>query len=227
MIFSSFFHWLKEWSRGGKIFRLPLALFAFNLIALSCLVTIKLSFKDFTSPAFDRKILFALYQLRRDFLSDIFLWLTLLFNVYGVLVMSLFLSFIFFIRRKSFYFLPFWLNISASAGAVWLIKNILGRARPLSEIQYYAVDSYSFPSGHAALALSLCGFALYFFWRESRSKGIKIFSSAVCLFLILAVGFSRLYLGVHYLSDVLAGYLVAALWLAFAVSLTESHNRPA
>jgi len=95
------------------------------------------------------------------------------------------------------------------------LKAAFGRPRPEITVPLEHVTSAAYPSGHAtvscALALALC----IVFWRARSRSAVAATAAAY----VLAVGFSRVYLGVHYPSDVLAGWLVAAAWAA-AVDLT-------
>ncbi len=79
----------------------------------------------------------------------------------------------------------------------------------------------SFPSGHAIMAISAYGLLIYFLAVAPFHSGWRVFLAAVLLALILLVGFSRLYLGVHFLSDVLAGFAVGGCWLSFCITATH------
>jgi len=101
-------------------------------------------------------------------------------------------------------------------------KVAFHRQRP-SGIAVFTETSFSFPSGHATIATALYGFLVYFLWRQTDSWRTKLnifFTGSV---FILAIGFSRLYLGVHFLSDVLGGYLLGLLWLNIGICMVEWH----
>ncbi len=131
------------------------------------------------------------------------------------------------VSAVSFYFhrhisriLPLFLSVGGSAATVFILKNIFARSRPPIEA-FYIEESFSFPSGHAALAMALYGFFIYSIWRHDKhhlKNSLIIFLSL----LILLVGLSRLYLGVHYLSDVLVGYAIGLLWIWLARSISRS-----
>jgi undecaprenyl-diphosphatase len=108
-----------------------------------------------------------------------------------------------------------------------LLKQVFGRARPAAFFDYPLPVSLSFPSGHAFFSASfLGGFAVLISGRI-RSTALRLLLWVVTIGLILLIGFSRVYLGVHYPSDVLAGYAVAVVWVA-AVALGDrlaSHSR--
>ncbi len=93
------------------------------------------------------------------------------------------------------------------------LKSLYGRARPELFDSGYEAPFFSFPSGHAITAVSFYGVLTLFTARRLKGWHRWIVAAAGAV-LVLLIGFSRLYLGVHYPSDVLAGYLVAALWVA-------------
>ena len=97
----------------------------------------------------------------------------------------------------------------------------MGKGGGFLEVGVYTELSWSFPSGHAILAVSLYGFLFYFFWKNLKKQPHKVAALFFCLLIIIAVGFSRLYLGAHYLSDVLAGYLVGMVWLGISIAMVE------
>jgi undecaprenyl-diphosphatase len=95
-----------------------------------------------------------------------------------------------------------------------LLKQTFGRARPAPYFDYPLPASNSFPSGHAFFAASLIGGLTVLLSARVRSFPLRVVLWVVALSLILLIGFSRVYLGVHYPSDVFAGYAVAVVWVA-------------
>jgi undecaprenyl-diphosphatase len=101
------------------------------------------------------------------------------------------------------------------AGAVVLengLKYALHRARP-EPFFGVAPETYSFPSGHALFSACFYGALAWIFAAGTRNRTARAAIWAPSLVLIAAIGLSRLYLGVHYPTDVIAGYLVAAFWI--------------
>jgi membrane-associated phospholipid phosphatase len=115
--------------------------------------------------------------------------------------------------------------LALGMSAVWLsttaLKEIIARTRPEDSLGVTDVITYSFPSGHAAGALVFYGFLAYLLVRDFRSKLDHRLTLCVAGILILAVGLSRIYLGVHYLSDVVGGYALGAAVLYLAVRITR------
>lgn len=99
-----------------------------------------------------------------------------------------------------------------------LLKFLFQRKRPLSPL-LKAVRGLSFPSGHSIMAVAFYGLLIYILWNTIDINWLK-YSIAVLLgFLILLIGYSRVYLRVHYASDVLAGFIIGFLWLWISISV--------
>ena len=101
------------------------------------------------------------------------------------------------------------------------IKPFFHRPRPDYAIEALAGQTFSFPSGHAMAAI--IGFGIVAFFRRGvePKPARRHFIVAITCVIVLAVGFSRLYLGVHYFTDVLGGFLVGAVWLLLCI---EGHS---
>lgn len=121
----------------------------------------------------------------------------------------------------------FWLWVIAIAGGAVLdeiLKLSFRRARPAVASEFIHGNSWSFPSGHAMN--SLVAYAmLAFLLREHLASGrLRVAVALAAAFLIGAIGLSRLYLGVHYLSDVIAGYLAGSAWVVACIA-SERYTR--
>lgn len=128
-----------------------------------------------------------------------------------------FLSVISFFRHKHFArILPLIISVGGSAMTVFILKYIFERERPLDSI--YIEFFPSFPSGHAAMAIALYGFIFYTIWTHDKHRLKNPFIVFLAILIVL-IGLSRLYLGVHYFSDVLVGYIVGFLWLFLGAKL--------
>lgn len=116
----------------------------------------------------------------------------------------------------------------ATIGAVslnYLLKEVFARARPaLWDYIVHAVH-YSFPSGHAMVSTAVYGYIGYVLAKEFPQWREPILASTVAL--ILAIGFSRLYLGVHWPTDVLVGYAAGLLWLMICICVSTGSQQQA
>lgn len=106
--------------------------------------------------------------------------------------------------------------------AAHTLKLLIDRPRPPFELASYLEAGSSFPSAHAAVAVGLYGFLAWLAWRDCTARRWWHWAAVVvALILMFLIGFSRVYLGVHYPSDVLAGYAIGALFLAFGIFITR------
>lgn len=106
-----------------------------------------------------------------------------------------------------------------SAAFTFLSKSLFQRERPANILLFE--HTHSFPSGHATITVALYGFVTYLLIRFNQSFAQKIRIFIIAIFFMILVGLSRIVLNEHYLSDVLGGYLVGALWLTVGISVTE------
>lgn len=95
-----------------------------------------------------------------------------------------------------------------------LLKAVVQRPRP-EGFRLVAESGYSFPSGHSMVAMAFFGLLIWMIWRYHKRDAMRIVWCVFFGLVIAAVGMSRIYLGVHYASDVIAGFCVSLAWLAF------------
>lgn len=97
------------------------------------------------------------------------------------------------------------------------IKHLISRPRPLEDLRLVPAHSYSFPSGHSMSAIAFYGFIIYLTYKYVPNTFLKILLIFFQVLLILGIGLSRIYLGVHYPSDVLAGFIAGLVWLIICI----------
>lgn len=100
----------------------------------------------------------------------------------------------------------------------FLLKQLFERTRP-DIFRVIAETGYSFPSGHAMGALCFYGLLAFIISLKLQKRWHKVLLFSTTILYILFIGISRIYLGVHYPSDILAGYLAGSTWLFFCISL--------
>jgi len=98
-----------------------------------------------------------------------------------------------------------------------ILKLSFHRARP--EVAFVELDTYSYPSGHAMISTAAYGALAYLAWSHLGTTRRRLSLGAVLVVLLGLIGFSRIYLGVHYLSDVLAGIAGGVFWLSVSIAL--------
>lgn len=99
-------------------------------------------------------------------------------------------------------------------------KSLFQRERP-DILRLIDVTGYSFPSGHSMISMSFYGLILYFLYQKISNRKKKIAVSLFIGTLIFLIGLSRVYLGVHYASDVLAGFLAGYVWLILFITVLK------
>ena len=112
------------------------------------------------------------------------------------------------------YWAAFRVAFASGAGGLVVrgLKELFHRARPTEGV--IAATGYSFPSGHAFASTVFYGMLVYLVWRLTERTWARALAAVVGPLVILAVGLSRVYLNVHFLTDVVAGWLAGAAWLA-------------
>lgn len=169
--------------------------------------------------AADIRIANLLIAFRTDDLTFFFSWLTLLGKSQVIIVFIAISIVILLLWRKKYHIFSLFIAVAGSEALTSAGKLVFHRPRP--ELAVYAEHSYSFPSGHATIAVAFYGFIGYLLIRHVKSWNTKVNIFFATILLIGAIGLSRIYLGVHYISDVWSGYLVGALWLIIALSFSE------
>jgi undecaprenyl-diphosphatase len=110
----------------------------------------------------------------------------------------------------------------------YILKEVFQRPRPLLA-HLTTAEGYSFPSGHSTGAFTLCGILLYLLWKTKYKTPVKIALSLVLLLFAALVALSRVYLHVHYASDVIGGFCITVVWLGLffiGTELVNTGNKP-
>jgi undecaprenyl-diphosphatase len=115
------------------------------------------------------------------------------------------------LKKEWWYIFPLVMSIGGTETIMSFLKEFFHRPRPMPQIVPAA--GYSFPSGHAFYAMLVYGFMIYLAWKFIRNSGLRRLIFILCPLLILLIGLSRIYLGVHWLTDVLGGYCAGYSWL--------------
>lgn len=169
--------------------------------------------------AVDHSLAQIIATLRTPEVVRFFIWITELGVWQIVIPFSLLAAIILTLSHRQKLIAGLFTSMIGSLVFIALGKLAFHRPRPVEAV--LVEHSYSFPSGHATFAVAFYGFLGYLLIRNSDSWRTRVNWFFISLFVILLIGFSRIILGVHYLSDVWAGYLVGALWLIIGISLNE------
>jgi len=175
--------------------------------------------------AFDRTITNGVQEFEAPGLTRIMVFITNLGSGWPVIVITLVcMLFLYFVLKHRHELLLFLFAILGSSLFNVVLKSIFHRRRPDLH-RLIQETGFSFPSGHSMGAFALYGILTYLLWRHIPSwQGRATLILVSCAF-ILAIGISRIYLGVHYPSDVLGGYLASGFWLSVSIGIYRRYER--
>jgi undecaprenyl-diphosphatase len=167
---------------------------------------------------FDESVLHWFAQRRTPFLDETALEITTLGNGL-VLVMIVLIASVFLWQTQHKWSASLLLFATISGKLLnTILKLFYDRTRPSIVEALANVSSPSFPSGHAMSAMVVYGSVAYLVGRLEPGRNLRITTWLVATLVILAIGLSRMYLGVHYPSDVVAGFIAGLAWLGFLVA---------
>ncbi|MEV4909264.1 VTT domain-containing protein [Streptomyces albidoflavus] len=172
---------------------------------------------------FDHLVFVTLQKLRNDFVDNVMIAVTELGSaivaITVIAAVALVLAW-----ERCWRTLAYWLTaVGFSQALVWILKMMLERARPI--VMYNGADRFSFPSGHVASSIVVYGF-LAFLLARAKSPKIRFTVTLLVVGLVGLIAFSRLYLGAHWLSDVLASLSLGTAWVALLSIVYMCHVRP-
>ena len=152
-------------------------------------------------------------------LNNFFTWITYLGKEEVIIAFLITATIILLLYRKFGELIALYVSFAGSVVFIFLGKMAFHRPRP--EMALYYEPTFSFPSGHATIAISFYGFIGYLLMRRVKDFKIKVDIFFITTILVLLIGISRIYLDEHYLSDVYAGYLLGSLWVIVAIALLK------
>ena len=168
------------------------------------------------TSSFERMIYDAIISCRNDFFDFYFTTVTKFANT-SIIVLVVIL-FVIIVRNRHALFL-----VVSSIDCFLLtiiFKHLIGRSRP-TELKLIEQGGYSFPSGHTMFAVCVYGYLFYLAITKIKNKVLKYGVSILLFLVILSIGVSRIYVGVHYASDVLAGYFLALFYLFLFIEISK------
>lgn len=175
-----------------------------SIVSLTFFINIARGIKrGFFISLFDGLINNSIHNIWNVFLMKIMLFITSFGNTFALIFLSLVLFFMLFYLKRIRIALMFAVNLLVGALFEFFIKNAVHRARPADAL--ISVWGFSFPSGHAIMAVIFFLMLVYSFKDDIRGKFAKYAFIFSCAIIALLVGFSRIYLRVHWFSDVLSG----------------------
>ncbi len=173
----------------------------------------------------DYRLLNLLQLFRTPAFSQVMLYATYLGGWQVVLAGALAAGAFLGALRRWRYLAAFAIALSGGELFVFGVKLLFRRPRPPLVNALVPETGYSFPSNHVFVAVVFYGMLAYFFWRATRRRAVRIPAIAGAAILAVIIGFSRLYLGAHWPSDVLASLAAGAAWLAAVITALEIRRR--
>lgn len=159
-------------------------------------------------------------EARRPFLNTIFVLITRLGDVWFVTLFTAIIFIIAMVRKN--YKIGIWYaaTVALGAGALnQLVKFLFERPRPDEAFHLVVQHGFSFPSGHAMGSVITYGALLFMIIRLYSTWKVPVISAIIIIPLILLIGFSRIYVGVHYFSDVIGGFSLGLATLSFSLGI--------
>jgi membrane-associated phospholipid phosphatase len=173
----------------------------------------------------DQTVATAIHGLMTPALTTFFLVVTALGSMEAIALVSLGGAVVFGVWRRWLLFGTWVIAAGGSVLLILLLKALFARPRPYFEQPLLLETYYSFPSGHAMEAVVLYGMLAYFAvlaLRTWRARAAVVLGTSL---LVLLIGFSRMYLGVHYFSDVVAGFAAGGVWLSTCITAMDFVRR--
>jgi len=199
----------------------------FSAALFSFIVIAKMIFKE-RKETFDQHAFNFLASWVNDINTDVMQVFTFLGTHTFLIPANLALvAFFLFIKKRRWYSINVPVVALSSLLLMFLLKLIFHRDRPLTPL-LEAANGYSFPSGHALMSITFYGLIIFLVWRNKKVEWVKWIWTILLVLLIIFIGVSRVYLRVHYASDVLAGFCVGLMWLLISLWVLrkiESYSR--
>lgn len=204
-----------------------------NQLSLAFLVTL-LSLLAFSFMAvqinaekighFDQLIIAFVQGIESPVLTSVMKFFTFIGSFKGVILLSVLILCIFpKILHRRIELILFVMVIIGSVVLNHLLKWFFHRARPDLH-RLIEIGGFSFPSGHAMNAFTVYGILTFLLWRHIPSKWLRVLLISFSIFMISSIGLSRIYLGVHFPSDILGGYFASGFWLSIAIGFFQHYK---
>ena len=189
------------------------------LVLMAAFITYQVGAVYGTEPLpLDLAVQKAFFSLRSQILNPIVILITHLSDTVTIIA---FCAILLVMPNRKQYGVP--LSLAALGGLAFYkpMKHIFLRARPDTALHLVTQGGYSFPSGHSVTSAIFYGLLIYLLNRHCKNEKLKKILGAVCGFLALAIGPSRIYVGVHWPTDVLAGWCIGGAVLLVSICILE------
>jgi undecaprenyl-diphosphatase len=209
--------------------RVPLLLILGIEIGIGVIISLFTSFLFFKMTdlvldkdgfGFDTQISMFLYNMRTPLLTSIMKFISFI-GMDGIIFFSIIIPIFFYLKRRKHEAVLFTIMIVMGSLIDFLLKLVTQRPRP-TFAPLVIENSFSFPSGHSMNSFIFFTTVAYFVYHFTHKKKTSLLAFVASAIIILSVGISRIYLGVHYPSDVLGGYLAGLLWMVSFIVIDKT-----
>ena len=169
----------------------------------------------------DNTILIALFNIRTIPWSHAFIWVTEMGSMTTILGFFAIVVLLLSLKKCWHTIVGLTFAVFGSGIVAYILKVVVHRARPDVAYRAYVESGYSFPSGHATLSAAFYFFIAYLIAKEVPPGKWRYDVWLAAFIFVGLIGFSRLYLGVHFASDVIAGYAIGGLFAWIGVKIAE------
>jgi len=191
--------------------------FSVVVLGINLFIELTAKVKNEMLGEFDSKVTELLLSFRNPSLTKYFIFVTDVGDVKGYLVLLVVtLGLTIFIIKKWKYIAQIFTVLVLATLSNMMLKRFIDRARP--EIEHLvSVKTLSYPSGHAMSSMAFYGFLIYLVYKLKIKSLWKVFLILLLTLLIISIGVSRIYLGVHFPSDVAGGWIAGIIWVFFCI----------
>ena len=213
-----------HWKDYSNFFILIIAGIIICWLALNFFLELSDEVLDKEMKRFDSAISKMVYDIRSDSLNTFMKYITALGDKYAYFILTPLCALVFYFKFNRLKLIIQATIVIVVAGLLnRLLKNFFDRGRPM-DMRLIEVSAESYPSGHAMTAIAFYGFLIYISYKYIKDRLLRTVFIVICILIIILVGFSRVYLGVHFPSDVLSGYAAGFIWLLLAILAIEGVN---
>lgn len=177
----------------------------------------------------DKQVISIVDSIRSEVLNKVFIFITISGDTIVAVILTLIVIGILYYKNKVFEAGVYAVHMLGTAVISQGLKYIARRPRPQGDwlvdiTKYTHIGQYSFPSGHALLAMSGALLVIYFILSMGKNKILAVLGSIFIFMYAVLVGISRVYVGVHYLSDVVGGWAFSAIWVFIVLVIYRKLN---
>lgn len=173
----------------------------------------------------DRWVISHVLYFRAPIVTSFMKSVTLLGGGVTILLSSIIVAVSLAFRKRIDYIIGYLVAVLGGSVLIAVLKAVIHRPRPITGTTLIQVGGWSFPSGHAMMSVIFYGILSYFIIRALKSWRLQVLSATMAGFMVFLIGLSRIYLQVHYLSDVIAGYVGGLFWLSICITGLEVYRK--